>query len=284
MKPLFDTGLMWFRRDLRVQDNATLHLALNSCRQVHCVFVFDREILDALPRIDRRVEFIRESLIQLDQALRQLSGQGQAGLILHHAVASDDIPRLATQLGAQAVFAGRDYEPLTIARDARVNAALARLGISLQTCKDQVIFEGREILTQSGTPYGVFTPYKNNWLSRVTTAHLGDHDVRSVANRLAARSTNYQAPVPTLQSIGFAQSNLATLKIPTGTDGGLQLFDDFFGRMDNYHATRDFPAIKGPSYLGYTCALAPCRYANWWRPPGNVNSRVIQVQRYGSAN
>ncbi len=250
MTPLFDTGLMWFRRDLRVQDNAALHLALTSCRQVHCVFVFDREILDALLRVDRRVEFIRESLLQLDQALRTLSGQAQAGLIVRHAVASDDIPQLAAQLEVQAVFAGRDYEPMAIARDGHVKAALASHGIAFQTCKDQVIFEGREILTQGGTPYGVFTPYKNNWLSRVTAAHLHDHDARPLADRLAVRPAACQTPVPTLQAIGFAPSNLATLKIPTGMAGGHQLFEDFFGRMDNYHATRDFPAVKGPSYLG----------------------------------
>jgi deoxyribodipyrimidine photo-lyase len=52
------SGLMWFRRDLRAFDNAALYHALKSCTHVHCVFVFDRAILDKLPRQDRRVEFI----------------------------------------------------------------------------------------------------------------------------------------------------------------------------------------------------------------------------------
>ena len=62
---IYPKGLMWFRRDLRVDDNAALHHALRSCRQVLCVFVFDRAILDALPSADRRVEFIRESLVEM---------------------------------------------------------------------------------------------------------------------------------------------------------------------------------------------------------------------------
>ena len=66
------TGLVWFRRDLRTQDNPALAAALAQCAQVHCVFVFDREILDPLPRTDRRVEFIRESLVELDASLRTL--------------------------------------------------------------------------------------------------------------------------------------------------------------------------------------------------------------------
>jgi len=60
MSPHFDTGLVWLRRDLRTYDNAALATALQCCKRVHCVFVFDRNILDVLPRAYRRVEFIRE--------------------------------------------------------------------------------------------------------------------------------------------------------------------------------------------------------------------------------
>ncbi|MDI1245345.1 MAG: deoxyribodipyrimidine photo-lyase, partial [Rhodoferax sp.] len=124
----FETGLIWFRRDLRVMDNAALHMALSQCRQVHCVFVFDQDILAPLPRVDRRVEFIRESLVELDAALRQLSGKAGAGLIVRHAVAMDEIPRLAAALQVQAVFAARDYEPEALARDEAVRQALAQAG------------------------------------------------------------------------------------------------------------------------------------------------------------
>ncbi|MCW2312025.1 deoxyribodipyrimidine photo-lyase [Rhodoferax antarcticus] len=246
----FDTGLMWFRRDLRTTDNATLHQALRRCRQVHCVFIFDTEILSALPRIDRRVEFIRESLSELDEALRKLSGQAQGGLIVRHALASDEIPRLACQLQVQAVFAGRDDEPQALARDQQVAHELQTADITLITCKDHVIFERREILTQGGTVYGVFTPYKRNWLSRLAPEDLADHPIDALGQRLAARPLEFQAPVPTLADIGFKKSNLSTLKIPTGMHGGSQLFEDFFERMDSYDTTRDFPAVKGPSYLG----------------------------------
>jgi deoxyribodipyrimidine photo-lyase len=245
-----DTGLMWFRRDLRTTDNAALHLALSRCRQVHCVFIFDRDILDALPRVDRRVEFIRESLLELDDALRLLSGNAQAGLIVRHAVASDEVVRLARVLQVQAVFAGRDDEPQAIARDEAVAVALQDAGVALVTCKDQVIFERREILTQSGTVYGVFTPYKNNWLSRLAPEHLADHSVTALGQCLAPRPAALRTPVPTLADIGFSPSNLISLKVPTGMRGGQALFEDFFERLDNYHATRDFPAVKGPSYLG----------------------------------
>ena len=240
---------MWFRRDLRVADNAALHMALKACRQLYCVFIFDQDILDELPRADRRVEFIRESLCELDADLRELSGKSDAGLIVLHAKASDAIAPLAQELSAQAVFSAHDYEPQSDIRDERVRAALASASVDFQTCKDHVIFERHEILTQTGTPYGVFTPYKNKWLATLTDRHLLIHDCEPLASALAPLPAAYRSGVPSLADIGFQPTNLSSLRLPTGASGARQLFEDFFDRMDEYHDTRNFPSKKGPSYL-----------------------------------
>jgi deoxyribodipyrimidine photo-lyase len=245
----FHGGLMWFRRDLRVDDNAALYHALKSCVQVHCVFVFDREILDGLPRADRRVEFIRESLVELDAALRELGGRAGSGLIVLHGAARHEVPQLARKLGVQAVFASHDYEPQAMARDAAVRGVLANGGIALHTGKDHVIFEREEILTQLGKPYGVFTPYKNAWLKKIDSGDVQAYPVTRHAEALAARPAGHCNPVPTLSDIDFETTNLSELQIPTGAGGGQRLFADFLARIDRYHETRDFPSIKGPSYL-----------------------------------
>ncbi len=241
---------MWFRRDLRAYDNAALYHALKSCRQVHCVFVFDRAILDSLPRLDRRVEFIHESLVTLDAELRAVAGDAKAGLIVRHAVAVDEVPQLAKTLGVQEVFANHDDEPDALARDAKVRGALANAGIGFQTYKDHVIFERSEVLTQMGKPYGVFTPYKNAWLQKVNDYYLRSYPVGKYVKALAPRPQVFQVPVPTLAELGFEPTNLSSLHVPTGSPGGLALFEDFFDRMDRYDETRNFPAVKGPSYLG----------------------------------
>jgi deoxyribodipyrimidine photo-lyase len=246
----FDSGLMWFRRDLRTDDNAALYHALKKCKTLHCVFVFDCEILDSLPKIDRRVEFIRESLVELDASLKHLAAKPDAGLIVLHAWANQAVPQLAKDLAVQAVFTNHDYEPQAIQRDGAVLGKLAELGIAFHTYKDHVIFERTEVLTQMGKPYGVFTPYKNACLKKINTFYLKSYPVEKYVNALTQRPIAHQQPVPTLAEIGFETTNLATLKIPTGMRGGRLLFEEFFERMDEYHATRDFPAVKGPSYLG----------------------------------
>jgi deoxyribodipyrimidine photo-lyase len=246
----FSQGLMWFRRDLRTDDNAALFHALKCCKTVHCVFIFDREILDSLPKADRRLEFIRESLVELDASIRQLAGKVHAGLIVQHAWASDALPKLAQELAVQAVFTNHDYEPQAVQRDAVVLGKLADSGIAFHTYKDHVIFERKEVLTQMGKPYGVYTPYKNACLKKLEPFYLKSYAVEKYTNALTEVPISHRRSVPTLAEIGFEVTNLATLKIPTGMTGGRTLFEDFFQRMDDYHATRDFPAVKGPSYLG----------------------------------
>jgi deoxyribodipyrimidine photo-lyase len=248
--PHVDKGLMWFRRDLRAFDNAALYHALKSCKQVHCVFVFDSAILDSLPTQDRRVEFIRESLVALDAELHAVAGQAGAGLIVRHALSTHEVPRLARELGVQEVFANHDEEPDALTRDAQVRGGLANFGIGFQTYKDHVIFERSEVLTQMEKPYGVFTPYKNAWLRKVNEFYLRSYPVGKYIKALAVRPKAYQVPVPTLTEIGFEPTNLSSLHVPTGSPGGLALFEDFFDRMDRYDETRNFPAVKGPSYLG----------------------------------
>ena len=244
---------MWFRRDLRVEDNAALHHALKSCQHVFCVFIFDREILQHLPKADRRVEFIRESLIDLDDQIRQLAeinGIAGAGLLVQHAVASDALPLLASQLGIDAVFVNNDYEPQALARDAKVQALLDAQGIPFYGFKDHVIFERAEVLTLAARPYSVFTPYKNAWLKKVDAFYLKPYSTEKYAAALAPLAATHRGGVPSLEVLGFTATNLKTLKMPTGSTGGAQLFDDFLSRMDSYHDTRNFPAVKGPSYLG----------------------------------
>ncbi|KQO19632.1 deoxyribodipyrimidine photo-lyase [Acidovorax sp. Leaf78] len=248
--PSYSSGLVWFRRDLRTEDQAALYHALTQCQQVHCAFVFDTDILDALPRADRRVEFIRETLVELDAALRALSGHDHGGLIaVHHAAAADAVPDLSAALDVQAVFTNHDDEPQAIERDGTVRTRLAAQGRALHTFKDHTVFERSEVMTQAGHPYSVFTPYKNAWLKKVDAFYLSSYPVERHAARLAPRPAGHRRPVPTLAALGFEPAGLAQLKIPTGSQGAHQLLADFVERIDKYEDTRNFPAVKGPSYL-----------------------------------
>jgi deoxyribodipyrimidine photo-lyase len=246
-----DRALVWLRRDLRVEDHAALYHALRQARQVWCAFVFDTTILDPLPRADRRVEFIRDSLVGVDAELRALAashGVEGAGLIVCHGPAAEEIPALARALRVQAVFANHDDEPPALTRDTRVRGALADAGIVLHTSKDHVVFERSEVMTLGGGAFSVFTPYKNAWLKKLEPFYLKAYPVARHADALAPRPEG-QPGVPALEAIGFQRTNLHQLKLPSGPAGAAELLEDFLERIDRYHEARDFPAVKGPSYL-----------------------------------
>jgi deoxyribodipyrimidine photo-lyase len=241
--PTYERALVWFRRDLRTFDHAALSGALSCSGDVYAAFVFDREILDSLPRSDRRVEFVRDSVAELDSALAAAGG----GLIAVHGRVRDAIPALARRLRVQAVFANRDYEPASIARDRDVAAALAATGIAYRDFKDQVIFERDEIVGRSGRPYAVFTPYRNAWMRSLTPAHLRSHPA-AVSGRRLARPPGWR-PVPSLEALGFASTNLRDTGAVPGMEGGARLFAEFRDRIDAYASTRDIPAGDGSSRL-----------------------------------
>lgn len=239
----YNKSLVWFRRDLRDYDHAALYHALKHSTQVFCIFVFDQEILDQLEdKADRRVEFIWESLKELKAAF-QMQG---SDLIVEYGVAKEIVVKKALALGVEAVFSNRDYEPKAVARDANVAEKLAKHNIAFHQFKDQVLFEQDEVLTQQGKSYGVFTPYKNAHLKKLDDYFVQAYQVDRYAKHLA----KYQADaMPSLDEMGFKTTNLSQMKLPTGMSGALKLFEDFKDRITHYQDARNFPAVKGPSYL-----------------------------------
>lgn len=239
-------ALVWFRRDLRCVDHTALSAALDQAAQVFCVFVFDKAILDKLPRPhDRRVEFIWHAVVELDAELRQRGGN----LIVLHDDARHAIPALARTLDVSAVLTHHDDEPFALERDAHVRRALEAEQRVLLTYKDTVIFERQDILTGSGKPYSVFTPYKNAWLKKLRhedcAARSCEHGVLAAWSPQPCEAN----ALPSLQDLGFTSTNLLSLGIQPGMSGAHRAFEDFKTRVHAYADRRDFPAVKGPSYL-----------------------------------
>ena len=231
-------AICWLRRDLRLADHAALYHALKESESVYCVFLFDSDILDRLSdKQDRRVEFIWQSLLELHESLVKL------GSALHvlYGKAKTEIPELARKLDVQAVYCNRDYEPDAVRRDAAVEIALG--SIALHRYKDQVIFEDSEILTGSGKPYGVFTPYRNAWLKKLDDYYLGAYPV---ARYLSALARCEPVDFPSLESFGFSRGKL---EVEAGECGAEKVLDDFMSRIDQYHKARDFPSLNGTSHL-----------------------------------
>ena len=233
-----NSSLVWFRRDLRLDDHAALHHALASGGPVHCAFVFDTDILDRLTdKADRRVAFIHACVTRLRAELERRGG----GLHVLHGSARSAIPELARRLQVAAVHVNRDYQPDARQRDDAVAAALAEQGRRLHPHKDQVVFDRDDVLTAAGRPYQVFTPYQRAWLAKLTPDHLAAYPVEGYLDRLAPRLPEGLA-MPSLADLGFAPVDP---NIPDASS----LWLSFQSRIDRYHETRDYPALDATSGL-----------------------------------
>ncbi len=243
MNKKYNNSLVWFRRDLRDYDHAALSHALQESKQVFCIFIFDKEILDALKnKEDRRVEFIWESIKELKESLIQK----KSDLIVMHSLASDAISHVIDKFKIEAIYINRDYEPQAIKRDEEIKNIAIKKNVDFYDFKDQVVFEKDEILTALEKTYTVFTPYKNNYLKKLSQTTIPRFDIEPFIENLAQFKSD---PLLSLEDMGFKKTNLHQIKIRTGMTGGKLLVEDFKERIALYKKTRDFPAIKGVSYL-----------------------------------
>ena len=153
-------SIFWFRRDLRLEDNKGLHEALQSGNKVVPLFIFDKDILESLPKNDARVTFIYQTLQKLDKELREY----RSSLIIKKGKPLEVWRKLVEEYTIQGIYTNKDYEPYATKRDKEIADFLTSKGIRFNAFKDQVIFEQNEVLKNDGTPYTVFTPYKNKWL------------------------------------------------------------------------------------------------------------------------
>lgn len=222
----------WFRRDLRLDDNVGLHAALTSGHPVIPVFIFDRHILDELPTKDGRVEFIHNTLTEMDRQLRELG----SGLIVRYGLPEKIWPELVEEFSISTVFTNHDYEPYATKRDEMIAEMLQEKGASFQTFRDQVIFEKEEILTKAGKPYTVFSPFSRNWRATLTPDRLEDAGTEGHFTSFAKHNGQ---DIPSLASMGFEPSGLTfPARIP----------DKEIIKV--YDQKRNFPAQEGTTRIG----------------------------------
>ena len=224
-------NIFWFRRDLRLDDNAGLFHALNSGEAVLPIFIFDESILSQLSKDDARVTFIHQ---QLEKIQNQLQSMGKS-LAVFHGKPLDIYRKLVAENQIKAVYNNHDYEPYARKRDLELFHLFKKNNIEFKTCKDQVIFEKSEIVKEDGTPYVVYTPYSNKWKQNFNKTTLINYNSEDYLKNIAL----HPYPFLSLNAISFETSTIAVTP-----------YDISHNLIDNYEATRNFPALNKTSYLG----------------------------------
>lgn len=233
MKNKPEISVFWFRRDLRLHDNAGLYHALKGKTPVLPLFIFDTDILgDLKDRSDARVSFIHDYVKKIYDALT-VKG---SSLMVEYGKPITIFKAVLEKYDVKAVYTNHDYEPYAQERDEQVRTLIIASGAEFHTFKDQVIFEKDEILSDSGNPYKVYTPYKNKWLAKLNKFYLKPYPVEKYDSNFYKTKP---FPFPSLKDIGFERTS-----IPLPSETVPQ------GLIKKYGEQRDFPYIEGTSKLG----------------------------------
>ncbi|HMH20692.1 MAG TPA: deoxyribodipyrimidine photo-lyase [Puia sp.] len=234
-------SVFWFRRDLRLEDNAGLYQALKGPDPVLPLFIFDRNILDKLEdKADRRVEFIHAALEEMQADLHKMG----SSLEVYYDLPENVWRHLLSEYQITQVFANHDYEPYAIDRDEAVTKLLEKRGIPFHSFKDQVIFEKNEILKDDGKPYTIFTPYGKKWRAALDDFYLSSYPVKRYFSGFFRQASH---SLPSLSSMGFKPVDKP---FPSG-----MLKEEI---LKKYRQQRDYPALAGTSRLGIHLRFGTC--------------------------
>ncbi len=251
-------NIFWFRRDLRLQDNAGLFHALKAGKPVVPVFIFDRNILDELEdRNDRRVAFIRTALGQIQQQLTVISST----LDVRYGYPDEIWKQLTIDYAIDKVFTNHDYEPYALERDKKVKAILVTRNVQFLTFKDQVIFERDEVLKEDGKPYTVFTPYSRKWKSKQNDFYLSSYVTEKYFSNFYKQAVK---DIPSLTSMSFTSSVFsfpAKKWIPD--------------KIKEYKEQRDIPASDGTSKLSVHLRFGTLSIRELVRKAGKLNETFL---------
>ncbi len=225
-------AIFWHRRDLRIPDNAALYKALRSGFLVRPIFIFDKNILDKLPKTDQRVFFIHQEINRLRSEYQALG----TDLQVYYGSPMPIWKQVIQEHEVAQVYCNRDYEPYALERDREVFELLKKEKIEFIGAKDHVIFEKNEVVKNDGLPYTVFTPYSRKWKEKLTEFYLKPYLTEEYVTHFDSFSAT---SLPSLSDMGFGEKQLQDF--PSRDLSALSI--------DRYKETRDIPSIQGTSRL-----------------------------------
>ena len=161
-------SLVWFRNDLRMDDNPALREACKSSEEVHAIYIYSQNQNTEHNEANCKIDFFIENLKDLEESLSKVN----IPLTIINSDGFDDNPGIINKYiennSIEMVFWNNQFGADEINRDESVKDFLQYKSIEIKTFDEQVVFEPGSILTGEGRPYSVFTPFKRKWIEKFT--------------------------------------------------------------------------------------------------------------------
>jgi len=219
--------ILWFRRDLRVEDSTLLH---HTNGEVLPIFIFDKNILDKLPKDDKRVSFIYKSVLGLKKQLQTIG----LDLAIFYGYPKDIFQTLKN--GFDEVLCSCDFDAYATQRDKEIEDILP-----LKRFYDSYLIHPSHGLKDDGTPYKVFTPFYKNLMPLWDCSNIEEYQISQNMSLIDYKFPN----TPTLEELGFQ-----TQLLPKFLEkSGFELLNEFIPKLENYQEARDYFYLDGTSKL-----------------------------------
>ena len=221
--------ILWFRRDLRVEDSALLAYGTG---EILPIFIFDKNILEKLPKNDVRVSFIYRSVCRLKQQLQTLG----LDLEVFYGEPYEIIQSLVQTYSFDEIVCSCDFDSYALKRDAKVESLL-----EMKRFYDSFLVHPLDTVKNDGSAYKVFTPFYKNLIAIWDSDKIQEYLPLSLYKLFPFEFHS----ILTLESFGFLEQKLP-LHLSKSAD---KLFDEFVLKLDEYQKARDFFALDGTSNL-----------------------------------
>lgn len=235
--------IVWFRRDLRLQDNPALTAAQASGAPLIPLYIHDEEAEGRWAAGGATRWWLHHSLTALGESLRTRG----ARLILRAGAAEDVLREICAECDADVIYWNRRYEPAIIARDKRLKASLVNDGLEAKSFNAALLFEPHTVQNKQGKPFQVFTPYWRHCLTLPVQAPVAFGKGDFTAPTRWPKSA-VLADFALLPKLDWADGFAAHWQ--PGEAGAQSRMKTFLnGAVDDYEAQRNTPSLDGSSRL-----------------------------------
>jgi deoxyribodipyrimidine photo-lyase len=234
-------GLIWFRSDLRIDDNPALMNASKACDELIGIYIFSKSQWMLHNESDVKLEFLHNNLIQLEQSLQKLNIPLLVMETKDYESLSSDLTSFAKLKSVDHIFWNNEFGVNEGKRDLAVENLLKDNGINSACFDDQVIYKPDYLRTGQGKPFSVFTPFKRRWIENFSLDFL---NLEKLTKPL--KITKFKSD---LSLLNFPKKHSVDMTLwPAGEISAHERLSSFLGKkVNSYNQSRNDPILDGTS-------------------------------------
>jgi deoxyribodipyrimidine photo-lyase len=238
-------ALVWFRGDLRLEDNPALRNAFEQSDEIHAIYIFSNEQHKKHNEANVKVNFLKTNLILLAKQLAKLNVP--LTILKNNGFTEDysSIVKFVEVKNIDKVFWNNQFGIDEANRDTKVKKYLIEKNIITETFNDQVLYQPGFLRTGNGLPYSVFTPFKRKWIENFKIDFLDIEYIYKAKNKLG-----YSLNIEDF-NFNIKKKHQVNMELwPAGEHEAEKKLHEFLAhKVSNYSKNRNDPILDGTSRI-----------------------------------